>query len=164
MAPSKIKLLEEMIELRRRLRSEGKRVAFTNGCFDILHLGHVRYLTAARALADALIVGINSDRSVRECKGEGRPVVPEGERTEVLAALEAVDFVVVFDEATPGRIIDALVPDVLVKGADWEVSRIVGRETVERAGGSVQNIPLVEGSSTSAIVRTILERFGPAPH
>jgi len=160
MSNGKIKSLPEMLEIREELRRAGQKLCFTNGCFDILHLGHIRYLNRARAMGDALAVALNSDRSVRHNKGEARPVVPQQERAEVLAALACVDYVCVFDENTPQRIIDALVPDVLVKGADWGLTDIVGRETVENAGGIVRNIPLVEGSSTTGIISRILERFG----
>jgi rfaE bifunctional protein nucleotidyltransferase chain/domain len=159
MSKDKIKNLDEMIKLRARLRESGKKLVFTNGCFDILHVGHVRYLNEARKLGDALIVGINSDRSVREIKGETRPITPEMERAEVIAALASVDFAVIFDESTPKQIIDAIVPDVLVKGADWGISEIVGRDTVEKAGGAVLNLPLVEGSSTTQIIQRVLDRF-----
>jgi rfaE bifunctional protein nucleotidyltransferase chain/domain len=135
-------------ELRRRQR----RVVFTNGVFDLLHPGHVRLLRAARAAGDALIVGVNSDRSVRANKGEGRPVLPEQERAELVAALEAVDAVFVFDEDTPAAAIEAIGPDVLVKGADWGEDRIVGRDTVEQRGGRVVRIPLEPGYSTTSIV------------
>lgn len=156
----KIKTLDEIVLIRQRLRSEGKKLVFTNGCFDILHAGHVRYLNEARALGDALVLGLNSDESVRVLKGEGRPIVPEDERAEVLAALACIDFIFVFDDLTPQRVIDAIVPDILVKGADWGISEIVGRETVEKAGGSVRNIPLVEGTSTTNIIHKILSQFG----
>jgi D-beta-D-heptose 7-phosphate kinase/D-beta-D-heptose 1-phosphate adenosyltransferase len=160
MSLQKIKSLTEIIAERARLRESGKKLVFTNGCFDILHVGHVRYLNQARALGDALVVAINSDRSVREIKGNGRPIVNESERAEVLAALACVDFVVLFDDPTPQNIIDAIVPDILVKGADWSLSEIVGRDTVEQAGGVVLNIPLVEGSSTTNIIQKVLEQFG----
>ena len=160
MSMEKIKTLEEIVLIRRRLRSEGKKLVFTNGCFDILHAGHVRYLNQARVLGDALVVGLNGDNSVRALKGEGRPIVPEDERAEVLAALACVDFIFVFDDLTPQRVIDAIVPDILVKGADWGISEIVGRETVENAGGCVRNIPLVEGTSTTNIISKILSQFG----
>ncbi len=162
MSMNKIKSLSEIIPLRTDLRERGKKLVFTNGCFDILHVGHVRYLNQARSLGDALIVGINSDRSVREIKGEPRPIVPEADRAEVIAALASVDYVVIFDEPTPRQLIDAIVPDVLVKGADWDVSEIVGRNTVEDAGGVVRNIPLVEGASTTEIIRRVLDNFGKA--
>jgi rfaE bifunctional protein nucleotidyltransferase chain/domain len=160
MSAEKVKSLEEIVELRARMRESGKKLVFTNGCFDILHVGHVRYLKEARALGDALIVGINSDRSVREIKGKSRPITPESERAEVVAALACVDFTVIFDDATPRNIIDAIVPDVLVKGADWGISEIVGRDTVENAGGVVRNMPLVKGASTTEIIRKVLEHFG----
>ena len=160
MSNRKIKNLEEIVRLRTGFRESGRRVVFTNGCFDILHIGHVRYLNRARSLGDVLVVGINSDRSVSEIKGLERPIVPELERAEIIAALACVDFVFIFDDPTPKRVIDAIVPDVLVKGADWELSQIVGRDTVENAGGAVLNIPLVEGSSTSEIIRRVLHYFG----
>jgi len=160
MSLQKIKSLTEIVAERARLRECGKKLVFTNGCFDILHVGHVRYLNQARSLGDALVVAINSDRSVREIKGNGRPIVNQSERAEVLAALACVDFVVLFDDPTPKNTIDAIVPDVLVKGADWGISEIVGRDTVERAGGVVLNIPLVKGSSTTNIIQKVLEQFG----
>ena len=154
-----MKSLDEIIKERIRFQELQKRLVFTNGCFDILHIGHVRYLNHARTLGDALVVAVNSDRSVRLIKGESRPVIPEMERAEVLAALASVDFVFIFDDVTPQKVIDALVPDVLVKGSDWELSDVVGRDTVENAGGAVLTVPLVEGSSTSGIIRTVLDRF-----
>lgn len=138
-----------LVESRRRL---GQRIVFTNGVFDLLHPGHVRYLQAARREGDALIVGINSDRSVRANKGPSRPIMPEHERAEVLEALACVDAVVVFDEETPAAIIEALQPDVLVKGADWAADAIVGRDTVEARGGKVVRMPIESGWSTSAII------------
>jgi rfaE bifunctional protein nucleotidyltransferase chain/domain len=147
--------LDETAKLRARWREQGRRVAFTNGCFDLLHPGHVRLLEAARAEGDALIVAINSDASVREIKGPTRPVMPQAERAELLLGLDAVDAVVVYDEPTPLRVIEALLPDVLVKGADWALDRIVGREEVEAAGGRVVRVPLVEGRSTTRILERI---------
>jgi D-beta-D-heptose 7-phosphate kinase/D-beta-D-heptose 1-phosphate adenosyltransferase len=141
----------------RRLQGAGKRVVFTNGCFDLLHIGHVRYLQAARALGDALVVGLNADASVRRLKGPGRPITPARARAEVLAALACVDYVAVFGEATPLRLISAVLPDVLAKGGDWPVGLIVGREVVEARGGAVVSLPLVKGASTTAIVRRIRE-------
>ena len=138
-----------------RLRSTGGTIVFTNGVFDLLHPGHVRYLQDARALGDALIVAVNSDRSVRANKGPGRPIMPELERAEILAALACVDGVVIFDEDTPHRIISAIQPDVLVKGADWAEDAIVGRDLVEARRGKVVRIPLSEGYSTTAIIRKI---------
>ena len=140
---------------RERLRTQGKSVVFTNGCFDLLHPGHVRYLAQARALGDALIVAINSDRSVRELKGKGRPILNEQERAEVLSALESVDFVVVFDEQTPQQLIAAILPDILVKGGDWTIDKIIGREEVEAAGGQVYSLPYVAQQSTSEIIARI---------
>jgi D-beta-D-heptose 7-phosphate kinase/D-beta-D-heptose 1-phosphate adenosyltransferase len=132
-----------------------RRVVFTNGCFDLLHPGHVQTLEAARALGDALIVGINGDASVRELKGEGRPVVCERERAELLAALECVDAVIIFNELTPRETIAALLPDVLVKGGDWAGDQIIGRQEVEAAGGRVVSVPVVPTYSTTAILQTI---------
>jgi rfaE bifunctional protein nucleotidyltransferase chain/domain len=135
-----------------RLRAAGKAVVFTNGVFDLLHPGHVRYLQKARALGDALIVGVNSDRSVRAIKGPQRPITPEAERAELLAALAAVDAAVVFDEDTPHAIIAAIQPDILVKGADWAEDAIVGRDIVEARGGRVVRMPIEPGYSTSGII------------
>lgn len=156
---------QELIRKRETLRGEGRAVVFTNGCFDLLHAGHVRYLAEARALGDALVVALNSDRSVRVLKGEGRPIQSEQERAEIVAALQAVDYVIVFDEETPRELIATLLPDVLVKGGDWPLDEIVGRHEVEAAGGKVLSLPYVEGSSTSEIiqrVRRIGERNEPS--
>jgi len=144
--------VERFIE---QLRDAGKTVVFTNGVFDLLHPGHVRYLQDARRLGDALVVAVNSDRSVRAIKGPARPLNPEYERAEVLAALACVDAVIIFDEDTPLEIIRHLQPDVLVKGADWHATAIVGRDIVEGRGGRVIRIPLAEGYSTSAIIKKI---------
>ena len=144
-----------LVEERRKWREEGRRVVLTNGCFDLLHPGHLTLLEAARAHGDVLVVAINSDRSVRRIKGEGRPLVPEGERAETLLALEAVDRVVVYDEPTPLEVVKALVPDVLVKGADWAEDAIVGREQVEASGGRVVRVEMVPGRSTSAMLERI---------
>lgn len=160
MSSRKIKTLEEIVEIRAELRRRKKKLVFTNGCFDILHVGHVRILNQARNSGDVLVVGINSDSSVRKIKGKLRPVIPQEERAEILAALASVDYVFIFADPTPQRIIDAIVPDVLVKGADWGVSDIIGHDTVLNAGGTVQNLSLVEGVSTTAIIERVLERFG----
>jgi len=149
--------LEEMIVRYGREKRNGKRVVFTNGCFDLLHPGHIHSLEAARGLGDCLIVGINSDDSVRVLKGEGRPLIPAEERAEILASLECVDGVVIFDELTPQKVIAALVPDVLVKGSDWPGNQIVGREEVEAAGGKVVLIDNVPGYSTTEILKKIRE-------
>lgn len=140
---------------RERLRREGRRIVFTNGCFDLLHPGHIRYLAQARALGDVLIVAINSDRSVQELKGKGRPILNEQERSIVLCGLESVDYVIVFDEETPRELIALILPDVLVKGGDWSIDKIVGREEVEGAGGQVFSLPYLEGQSTSEIIERI---------
>ncbi len=137
----------------RRIQRRGGKVVFTNGCFDLLHVGHVRYLQAARALGDALVVGVNSDASVRRLKGPGRPLTPARERAEILAALGCVDFVTVFGAATPLRLIRALGPDLLVKGGDWPLERIVGRADVEARGGRALSIPLVKNRSTTAVIQ-----------
>lgn len=144
-----------MRPLRERLRAEGHRLVFTNGCFDILHVGHVRYLAAARALGDELLVAINSDRSVRALKGAGRPVMNEAERAELLAALASVSFVTVFDEDSPRALIAEVLPDVLVKGGDYAPSEIHGREEVEAAGGRVLALPFIEGASTTSVIERI---------
>ena len=144
-----------MLSERERLRVAGRRLVFTNGVFDLLHVGHVRYLTTARALGDALLVAINSDRTVRELKGPDRPVFNEAERAEILAALRVVDYVVVFDDVSPRSLIAELLPDVLVKGGDYNLEQIHGREEVEAAGGKVISLPFVEGSSTTALIERI---------
>jgi len=151
----KVLSVAEAVALVEHLRHIGKEVVFTNGVFDLLHPGHVRYLRDARREGDALVVAINSDRSVCAIKGPSRPINPEHERAEVLAALACVDAVVVFDEDDPQQIISRLQPDVLVKGADWVLDAIIGRETVESRGGRVVRIPLAEGYSTSAIINKI---------
>ena len=143
------------VALVEHLRHDGRTVVFTNGVFDLLHPGHVRYLQDARREGDALIVGVNSDRSVKAIKGPTRPLTPEAERAEILAALACVDAVVIFDEDDPREIIERLQPDVLAKGADWPADRIIGRETVEAGGGRVVRIPLAEGYSSSAIIKKI---------
>lgn len=144
--------LQELLRERAAWRAAGRRVVFTNGCFDLLHAGHVALLEAARAEGDLLIVGLNSDASVRRLKGEGRPILPEHERAETLLELEPVDRVLVYDEDTPLLALEALVPDVLVKGADWGPGAIVGRDVVEAAGGRVVRIELVAGRSTTGLV------------
>jgi rfaE bifunctional protein nucleotidyltransferase chain/domain len=132
---------------------------FTNGCFDLLHVGHVHYLAAARTEGDLLVVGLNSDQSVRANKGEHRPIVPEAERAEILAGLACVDFVTVFAEADPLRVIQALQPDVLAKGGDWAESEIIGADVVKQNGGRVVRLPVVEGASTRALIARILDRY-----
>ncbi|HKY23240.1 MAG TPA: D-glycero-beta-D-manno-heptose 1-phosphate adenylyltransferase [Vicinamibacterales bacterium] len=151
----KVMSVAEAVAFVEQLRHVGRHVVFTNGVFDLLHPGHVRYLQEARREGDVLIVAVNSDRSVRAIKGPSRPLVPDVERAEVIAALGCVDAVVVFDEDDPRMIISRLRPDVLVKGADWELESIIGRDVVEARGGRVSRIPLAEGYSTSAIIRKI---------
>jgi D-beta-D-heptose 7-phosphate kinase/D-beta-D-heptose 1-phosphate adenosyltransferase len=146
---------DQAVALVERLRAEGRSIVFTNGVFDLVHPGHVRYLRDARALGDVLIVGLNSDASVRRNKGAGRPIMPEHERGEVLAAVSSVDAVVLFDEDTPDAIVRAIQPDILVKGADWPADQIGGRDTVEARGGRVVRVPLETGYSTTAIVERI---------
>lgn len=153
----KILTPDELLIERRTLREAGKKLVFTNGVFDILHVGHVRYLNQARELGDAVIVAVNSDRSVRELKGEGRPLVNQSDRAEILAGLEAVDYVTIFDDISPRSLIAELLPDILVKGGDYSLDQIHGREEVEAAGGRVLSLPLVEGVSTSVIVVRIKE-------
>ena len=148
--------LEQALDFVNRARQDGKRIVFTNGVFDILHPGHIRYLRDARALGDFLIVGVNSDRSVRALnKAPDRPINSESERSEVLSALASVDAVIVFDEDTPHEVISALQPDILVKGADWGENAIVGRDVVEARGGRVVRIQLAEGYSTTRIIERI---------
>lgn len=143
---------EELLAERARLRSVGQRLVFTNGVFDLIHMAHVRYLTQARALGDTLVVAINSDRSVRELKGAGRPVVSEDERAEIIAALRQVSYVTIFDDVSPRSLIASVLPDVLVKGGDYGLDEIHGREEVEAAGGKVVSVPLITGASTTAII------------
>lgn len=148
------------VALAERLRAASKVVVFTNGVFDLLHPGHVRYLEVARSLGDALIVGLNGDASVGRNKGPGKPITPQAERAELLLALSAVDAVVVFDEDTPAEIIAAIQPNILVKGADWAADRIVGRDTVEARNGRVVRVPLEEGYSTTSIVERVRRTAG----
>jgi D-glycero-beta-D-manno-heptose 1-phosphate adenylyltransferase len=157
---AKILSFDLLIEERKRLGRLGRRVVFTNGCFDLIHPGHIRYLQEARRLGDALIVALNSDRSVRELKGEARPILNQNERAEVMAALGCVDYVTIFDESTPRAVITALAPDVLVKGGDWGLDQIVGRDEVEAAGGKVLSLAFVEGCSTTDVIERIVKRFG----
>ncbi len=152
MAVEKILPVEVAIERVAELKRQGKRVVFTNGCFDLLHPGHTRYLREARNLGDVLVVAVNSDRGVRALKGAGRPIQPEAERAEILAALGAVDIVTIFDDLTPRDLIARMLPQVLVKGAGWGPQEIVGREEVEAAGGRVVCVPTVPGFSTSALI------------
>lgn len=160
----KIRSREALRDKVAELHRAGKRVVFTNGCFDLLHRGHVRYLAAARGLGDVLIVGLNSDASARAIKGPGRPICTAGERAEVLAALGAVDYVTVFDERDPAALIAALEPDILVKGGDWQAAEIVGSDFVTARGGSVVSLPYVPGASTTDLVGRILARQATVHH
>lgn len=148
---------QDLLELASRAKREGRSVVFTNGCFDLIHPGHVRCLADARALGDLLIVAVNSDASVRGLKGPARPLFPESDRAEVLAALASVDYVTIFDESTPRELIARLLPNILVKGADYAISDIAGREEVEAAGGRVVAVPLAPGYSTTGILGRICE-------
>ncbi len=141
------------------LKKNGKRIVFTNGCFDLLHVGHIRYLEKGKSLGDVLIVGVNSDQSVRILKGPKRPILPEKERAEILSGLGCVDYITIFDEPTPLELISSLQPHILVKGGDWTKDTTVGKEVVERSGGEVVIIPFIEGSSTSNLIETILTRY-----
>jgi rfaE bifunctional protein nucleotidyltransferase chain/domain len=156
----KLKSFEEIKAIVVGARNNGKRVAFTNGCFDLLHRGHVHVLRAARACADLLIVGINSDQSVKQIKGPARPVLPESDRCELVGAMEMVDFVVLFNEPDPYTLIAAIRPDVLVKGGDWNTDKIIGGDLVEKAGGEVVVVPYIKGFSTTEIVERIKNSDG----
>jgi rfaE bifunctional protein nucleotidyltransferase chain/domain len=147
--------LDDLLKERQRLRDAGQKLVFTNGVFDILHVGHIRYLAQARALGDALVMAVNSDRSVRELKGADRPLTNENERAEILAALGAVDYVTIFDDISPRSLIAQLLPDILVKGGDYALDQIHGREEVEAAGGRVVSLPFVDGVSTTEIIDRI---------
>ncbi len=147
-----IKILDEE-------KKAGKKIVFTNGCFDILHAGHVDYLNKAKAFGNILVVGINSDLSVKKIKGEKRPIIPETERAFIINNLKSVDYVVLFDEETPENLINELVPDYLVKGSDWQIDKIAGRKTVEQNGGEVKTIDFISDQSTSKIIETILKKY-----
>ena len=153
---AKVMTTEQLVPLLQQAQAQQKRIVFTNGCFDLMHIGHTRYLQAAKALGDLLVVGVNTDDSVRSLeKAPDRPIVQDAQRAEVLAALGCVDFVVLFAEPDPGRLIGALQPDVLVKGGDWALDKIIGRDIVEARGGMVRTIPLVPGLSTTALLQRI---------
>lgn len=156
---NKIMTVHELRPLLDILRATGKKVVFTNGCFDIIHTGHTRYLSLAKSLGDVLIVAVNSDSSVRTIKGDKRPINTESDRMETLAALESVDYVVVFSEPDPYRIISELQPDILVKGGDWPVEKIIGRDIVAARGGRVVSVGYIEGASTTGIIEKILKNY-----
>ncbi|RMD98650.1 MAG: D-glycero-beta-D-manno-heptose 1-phosphate adenylyltransferase [Calditrichaeota bacterium] len=152
--------LESFLPLRQQLRQAHKKVVFTNGVFDLLHRGHVEYLQKAKSLGDVLVVGVNSDGSVRRLKGPQRPIVPEQDRAIIVASLKPVDYVILFSEDTPGKLIQAILPDVLVKGADYQLHEIVGHDVVLQHGGRVERIPLTRGKGTSDLIALILQRYG----
>ena len=154
----KLKARKDLIQIVKGLKAKRKRIVFTNGCFDLLHIGHVRYLEEAKTLGDVLVVGVNSDSSVRKLKGPKRPILPEEERAEILSGLGCVDYVTLFDEIDPLELIASLQPNVLAKGGDWTKEQIVGTEVVERSGGEVVVIPYVEEASTSNLIEKILKR------
>ena len=155
----KIKETKTLLRIIKDLKAKGKRIVFTNGCFDLLHIGHIRYLEEAKALGDVLVIGVNSDSSVRKLKGPQRPILPEEERTEILSGLGCVDYITLFDEIDPLKLITSLQPNVLVKGGDWTKEQTVGREVVERSGGEVVILPFVQGASTSNLIETILKKY-----
>lgn len=159
MKNEKIKKAKPLQEILGRLKARGQRIVFTNGCFDILHVGHIRYLRRAKKLGDVLVIGLNTDRSVRKIKGDQRPVVSEKERAEILAGLEFVDFITLFDEIDPFRLIQILKPHVLAKGADWPKNQIIGRQIVEGYGGRVVRIPLIPRSSSTGIIEKIIRVY-----
>ncbi len=154
-----VKTLDEIMILRKQFKNENKKVVFTNGVFDLIHAGHVDYLIKAKSLGDVLIVGMNSDASVKRIKGNSRPILAEKERAFIISNLKPVDFVTIFEEDTPANLIQNIIPDVLVKGADWSLDKIVGREIVEVAGGEVKAIQFVNDQSTSKIIKSILEKY-----
>lgn len=156
----KLKSLDELTAIAAHARKNGQTVVFTNGCFDLVHRGHVHILRQAKAAGDLLIVALNSDQSVKEIKGPKRPIMPETDRIELIEAMEMVDYVVLFDEPDPTRLIAAIQPDVLVKGADWSADKVVGAELVEKSGGRVVRIPYLQGFSTSEIIERIVKQNG----
>ena len=158
--PAKLKSLSALLALLKRRKKLRKQIIFTNGCFDILHVGHIRYLQKARSLGDCLVVGLNADSSVRKLKGTGRPVTGERDRAEVLGALACVDYVILFSDKTPERLIRAVRPDYLVKGGDWKKEQIVGNAFVESCGGKVLSLPFVKGFSTTGLLGKIKKAEG----
>ena len=159
MSEEKIIARSRLKALASKLKAKKKRIVFTNGCFDLIHVGHIEYLEVARRLGDVLIVGINSDSSMKKIKGSKRPIMEQGDRARIIAGLESVDYVSIFNEITPLKLIKFIKPDVLVKGADWQLNKIVGAELVKSYGGKTASIPLIKGRSTSHIIRKIVKRF-----
>lgn len=156
---SNIKTRKEILELRKKLKKENKKVVFTNGCFDLIHSGHIDYLIKAKSLGDILILALNTDSSIKRIKGNRRPILKQEERAFIVSNLKPVDYVTFFDEETPAEIISELIPDILVKGADWSIDKIVGREVVEKNGGEVKTIKFVNEQSTSKIINSILSKY-----
>ncbi|MCK4401096.1 D-glycero-beta-D-manno-heptose 1-phosphate adenylyltransferase [bacterium] len=156
MNKNKVKSLSELKEIIDSLKKQGKKIGFTNGCFDLIHVGHIKYLRAAKKLCDILIVAVNNDKSVKALKGNERPLFPQDERAEILSAFEFIDYVVIFDEPDPAKTISTLLPDILVKGGDYKIDQIIGRNTVTSHGGKVITIPEVKGKSTSEIIKKII--------
>jgi len=154
-----LKTLKQLKTIRKRLKSENRKVVFTNGCFDLIHAGHIDYLSKAKKMGDVLIVGLNSDSSVKRIKGNKRPILKESERIFILSNLKSVDYIVVFKEDTPEKLINELVPDILVKGADWKINEIVGKDVVLNNGGEVKTIKFVNNQSTTKIIKTIVNRY-----
>lgn len=154
-----LKSLNEILSLRKELKSVNKKVVFTNGCFDIIHAGHIDYLNKAKELGNVLIVGVNSDVSVKKNKDNNRPIIPEGDRTLIVSNLKPVDYVVLFDEETPENLISKIIPDILVKGADWDIDEIVGKDIVLKNGGEVKSIEFVIQQSTSKIIESIISKY-----
>ena len=156
---NELKTIDEIKAIRKKIKSENKKVVFTNGCFDLIHAGHVDYLSKAKALGDVLIVGLNSDASIKRIKGEKRPILNEPERAFIISNLKPVDYIVIFEEDTPAKLIEEIVPDILVKGADWSIENIVGRNVVEANGGEVKTIEFVNDQSTTKIINSILTKY-----
>ena len=157
---NELKTLEEIKTIRKKFKKENKKVVFTNGCFDLIHAGHVDYLIKAKAFGDVLIVGLNSDSSIKRIKGDKRPILLEDERAFVISNIKPVDYVTIFQEDTPAELIAELIPDILVKGADWAIENIVGKEVVEANGGEVKTIEFVNDQSTTKIINSILKKSG----
>lgn len=159
MSEDKVVVFSKLRTVVSKLKAKNKKIVFTNGCFDLIHAGHVKYLEKAKSFGDILIVGINSDSSMKKIKGSKRPIIAQGDRAGIIAGLESVDYVSIFDETTPLRLIKAVKPDVLVKGADWDLTKMVGADYIKSYGGNAISIPLVKGRSTSHIIRKIVSRF-----
>ena len=156
---NELKTIDEIKSIRKKLKSENKKVVFTNGCFDLIHAGHIDYLSKAKAMGDILIVGLNSDASIKRIKGDKRPILKEDERAFIISNLKPVDYITIFEEDTPAELIEEIIPDILVKGADWSIENIIGREVVEANGGEVKTIEFINDQSTSKIIKSILNKY-----